>query len=185
MWPISLKANGGLVASLTAGRLSYLDFLNNPVSKQFLHGKGGWPKTLPGPREITASVSFRGGANAHLVRGGRPKFLQCTFRSLNLVVCLSKILCGRERHAGKMLSGKRCVHGWGRCNTGHAFGLAMLVVLLSLPSVLWLLGGACKLAAMVEAKKPIVFTSGRLGTCFTKKIFFVRPKEIGLAAGCL
>jgi hypothetical protein len=101
MWPISLKANGGLVASLTAGRLSYLDFLNNPVSKQFLHGKGGWPKTLPGPREIRASVSFRGGANAHLVRGGRPKFLQCTFRSLNLVVCLSEILFGRESTLGK------------------------------------------------------------------------------------
>jgi hypothetical protein len=29
------------VASLTAGRLSDLDFFNNPVSKQFFQGKGG------------------------------------------------------------------------------------------------------------------------------------------------
>jgi hypothetical protein len=38
---------------------------------------------------------------------------------------------------------------------------------------------------MVEAKKTIVFTSGRLGTCFVKKIFFACPKENGLAAGGL
>jgi hypothetical protein len=38
-------------------------------------------------------------------------------------------------------------------------------------------GGACKVAAMVESKKPIVFTGGRLGTCFVEKLFFVRPKE--------
>jgi hypothetical protein len=29
------------VASLTAGRLSDLDFFNNPVSEQFFQGKGG------------------------------------------------------------------------------------------------------------------------------------------------
>jgi hypothetical protein len=38
---------------------------------------------------------------------------------------------------------------------------------------------------MVEAKKTIVFTSGRLGTCFVKNLFFARPKENGLSAGCV
>lgn len=88
------------MASLTAGRLSYLDFFNNPVSKQFLHGKRGWPKTLPGPREITASVPSLVGANARLAEG-LSKIFAKHIRNLDLVVCLGKICAAGKSRPGK------------------------------------------------------------------------------------
>jgi hypothetical protein len=94
----------------------------------------------------------------------------------------------RQGEAGRENFDRQTVCSWfwgvGAKQVMH-FWLAMLVVLFSLPGVLWVFGGACKLAAMVEAKKTIVFTSGRLGTCFVKNLFFARPKENGLSAGCV
>jgi hypothetical protein len=43
--------------------------------------------------------------------------------------------------------------------------------------MIWVFGWACKLGAMLEAKKRIVLTSGRLDSRFAKKYFLVRPKE--------
>lgn len=118
-------------------------------------------------------------------RGCR-KFLQSTFATWTWWFAWAR--SARQGKAGQENVDRQtvCSCFWGvGAKQVKRFGLAVRVVLLSLSSVLWLFGGACKLAAMVEAKKQIVFTSGRLGTCFVKKIFCVHSKENGLAAGCL
>lgn len=145
-------------------------------------GRAGQKPCLA-PREITTSVPSLVGANARPARGVK-NF--CSAPSQPGSCDLPEQDLARQGKTGRENVDRQTVCSWFLgvvSKQAIRFGLAMLVVLLSLSGVLWLFGGPCKLAAMVEAKKPIVFTSGRLGTCFVKKLFLCALKKMDLLPG--